>query len=185
MEMKDMLFEKKLSGEVRFEGRIMRVETDEVELADGKKSRREVVRKGNAVCVVPLLDNGEVVFVKQFRYPYSEVMTEIPAGKMDKGEDPLECGIRELSEETGCTAERYIFLGEFYPSPAFVDEVIYMYLATDITEGESHLDSGEFLTVEKISLEKAAEMAVNGELKDGKTVTAILKAWYLKQKGEI
>lgn len=183
MEMKDMLFEKKLSGEVRFEGRIMRIETDEVQLADGRKSRREVVRKGNAVCVVPLLDNGDVVFVKQFRYPYSEVMTEIPAGKMDEGEDPLECGIRELSEETGCSAGKYTFLGEFYPSPAFVDEVIYMYLATDITEGQSHLDQGEFLTVEKIPLERAAKMAVDGELKDGKTVAAILKAMYLKQTG--
>lgn len=185
MEMKDMLIEKRLTSQVRFEGKILSVETDEVELANGEKSYREVIRKGNAVCVVPLLDSGEVIFVNQFRYPYSEVTTEIPAGKMDKGESPAECGIRELSEETGYTAGKLIPLGEFYPSPAFVDEVIYMYLATDMSEGKSHLDGDEFLTVEKIPLERAAEMAFDGTLKDGKTLTAILKTWYLKQKGII
>lgn len=180
-----MLYEKTLSSDVMFKGKIMTVIKDTVELADKSQSFREVVRKNGGVCILALTDECEVVFVNQFRYPYSEIVKELPAGKIETDEDPLVCGLRELSEETGYTAEKIIPLGIQYPSPGFTDEKLYMYLATGVKEGESHLDEGEFLTVEKIPLEKAVEMVFNGEIVDGKTQTAILKVWIMKQKGEI
>ncbi len=184
-DMKDMLFEKRIDGEVKFSGRIIRIETDTVELPNGHASYREVVRKNGGVCIVPLTDNGEVIFVNQYRYPYGEVVKEVPAGKMEADEDPLVCGIRELSEETGCAAGKIIPLGVFYPSPGIMDEVLYMYLATDLKKGDVHLDEDEFLTSEKIPLEDAVQMILDGKLPDGKTQAAVLKTWALKQKGEI
>ena len=184
-DMKDMLLEKRIDSEVKFKGKLMTVETDNVMLSNGKTAYREVIRKHGGVCILPLTDEGEVIFVNQFRYPYAEVVKEIPSGKMEKGEDPLECGLRELSEETGYTADKVISLGKFYPTPAIIDEVIYIYLATQLKTGEAHLDEGEFLTVEKIGLEKALQMVLDGEIVDGKTQTAILKTWVLKQKGQI
>ncbi len=183
--MKDMLYEKTVSSEVKFDGKIMTVVSDTVELPDGSQSFREVVRKFGGVCILPLTDDNEVIFVNQFRYPYGEVVKEIPAGKMEENEDPLVCGIRELSEETGCTAEKIMPLGVQYPSPGFTDEKLYMYLATGIKEGNAHLDEGEFLTVEKIPFDKAIQMVFDGQILDGKTQTALLKTYILKQKGEI
>jgi len=183
--MKEMLYEKRLSGEVKFEGKIIRAEVDTIELPNGNTSYREIVRKNGGVCIVPLTDDGRVIFVNQFRYPYGKVITEVPAGKMEAGEDPMECGVRELSEETGYTAERVIPLGVFYPSPGIMDEVLYMYLATGLTQGETHPDPDEFLTCESIPLDDAVDMIIRGELPDGKTQVAILKTWALRQKGEI
>ncbi len=183
--MADMLYEKKKSGEVKFEGKIVRIEVDQIELADGSESFREVVRKNSGVCVVPLTDDGKIVLVNQFRYPYSEVVKEVPAGKTEPGEDPLVCGLRELSEETGYKAGKVVSLGIFYPSPGIMDEVLYMYLATELEKGTAHLDEGEFLTTETVSLEDAVQMVLDGKMPDGKTQSAILKTWILKQKGEI
>ncbi len=185
MDMKDMLFEKKIDGEVKYSGKIVTIEKDEVELANGHTAYREVVRKNGGVCIVPLTDKNEVVFVNQFRYPYGKIVKEVPAGKLEKNEDPLDCGIRELSEETGYTAEKIIPLGVFYPSPGIMDEVLYMYLATELKQGNIHLDNDEFLTSEKIPLEDAVQMILDGNMPDGKTQAAILKTWVLKQKGEI
>lgn len=181
----DMLYEKRIDGKVRFEGEIITVVTDNVMLANGKTDYREIIRKNGGVCVVPVTEEGEIVFVNQFRYAYGQVVKEVPAGKMEKDEDPLLCGLRELSEETGYTAKNVVPLGVFYPSPGIMDEVLYMYYATDLTLGETHPDDGEFVTVEKIPFEKAVDMVLGGEIVDGKTQTAILKAWALKQKGEL
>lgn len=185
MDRKDMLFEKRIGGELKFSGKIVSLVVDEVELADGRASYREVVRKNGGVCVVPLNEKGEIIFVNQFRYPYNKVVKEIPAGKLEEGEDPLVCGLRELSEETGYKAGKVKDLGVFYPSPGIMDEVLYTYLATDLVEGDDHPDEGEFLTVEAIALEDAVGMILNGEMPDGKTQTAVLKTWSLKQKGLI
>ena len=185
MDMKDMLFEKKVNSQVKFTGKIVRIEVDDIELANGNPAYREVVRKNGGVCIVPLTNEGEVVFVNQFRYPYAEVVKEVPAGKMEANEDPLECGIRELSEETGYEAGKIIPLGVFYPSPGIMDEVLYMYLATDLKPGNIHLDEDEFLTSERIALEDAVQMILDGKMPDGKTQTAVLKTWALKQKGVI
>ncbi|MBQ7968363.1 MAG: NUDIX hydrolase [Clostridia bacterium] len=181
----EALYEKTVSSEVKFDGRIMTVVRDTVEMSDGSKSFREVVHKNGGVCVVPLTKDNEVVFVNQFRYPYGEIVKEVPAGKMEKGEDPLKCGMRELSEETGYSSDNIISLGTQYPSPGFTDEILYMYLATDVKEGNAHLDEGEFLVVEKIPLEEAVKMVFDGRIVDGKTQTALLKTWLLKKNGVI
>ena len=114
-----------------------------------------------------------------------EIVTELPAGKLEKGEDPFEAGKRELKEETGAVANKYISLGKLYPTPGYCGEIIHMYLATELTFGEQSPDEDEFLEVYKISLEKAVEMVMNGELPDSKTQTMILKINQLKNEGKI
>lgn len=163
--------------EYMFKGKIINLRVDEAILPDGKTATREVVEHPGGVCILPLTDNNEIVLVRQFRYPYMSELLEIPAGKRDKSnESPLECGKRELKEETGATAKEYISLGELYPSPGYVDEVIYMYLARGLEFGEDNRDEDEFLNVEIIPFEKALDMVLTGEIKDSKTQTAILKA---------
>ena len=182
----EMLIEKRISGEKRFEGKIVDIECDSALLPDGKTAYREVVRKiHNGVCVVPLTDDGNVVIVRQYRYPYAEILPEAPAGKSEKGESPEECAVRELSEETGYTAEKLIPLGEFYPSPGIMDEVLYLYAATGLTKGQTHPDEDEFVEASLVPLEKMVEQIMNGEIRDGKTQTAILKTYLKKQRGEL
>ena len=180
------LEEKQLSAEYMYEGKIIKLRRDKALLPNGNTSVREVVEHNGGVCVAALTDNDEVLFVRQFRYPYMEIIPEIPAGKRDKSdEDPLECGKRELKEETGATAENYIDLGCLYPSPGYVNEVIYCFLATNLTYGEMNPDEDEFLDVIKIPLEKAVEMTLSGEIKDAKTQIAILKTKALRDAGKI
>lgn len=177
------LTEKTLKEEYIYKGRIIRVRRDEVELPNGHKSMREVVEHSGGVCVLPLTDRDEVIFVRQYRYPYKEVILEIPAGKRDHGEEsPLECGKRELAEETGAKADKYTSLGELYPSPGYCGEVIYMFLATGLTFGDTNPDEDEFLNVEKIPFDKALDMVLSGEIKDSKTQCALLKAAVLLGK---
>ena len=169
------LEEKQLSFDYKFKGRIINLRVDEALLPNGATATREVVEHNGGICVVPITENGEVLMVEQYRYPYGEVILEIPAGKRDGNEEPLEGGKRELREETGAVAENYTFLGELYPTPGYCGEVIYMYLATGLSFGETDPDEDEFLNVKKIPLEKAVEMIMKGEIKDAKTQTAILK----------
>lgn len=169
------LCEKQISSKYIFKGRIISVRVDEAKLPNNAIATREVVEHNGGVCVVPLTDDNEVLMVEQFRYPYSEVVLEIPAGKRDGDEEPLTCGIRELKEETGATAENIEFLGELYPSPGYCGEIIYMYLATGLSYGETNPDEDEFLNIKKIPLKKAVDMILNGEIKDAKTQAAILK----------
>lgn len=180
------LEEKQLSYDYKFKGRIINLRQDTALLPNGNTAFREVVEHPGGVCVAALTDQDELLFVKQWRYPYGEVTLEIPAGKRDKsGEDPLECGKRELKEETGATAENYIDLCPLYPSPGYVNEVIYCYLATGLDFGEQNPDEDEFLDVLRIPFEKAVEMVLSGEIKDAKTQIAILKVKVLKDAGKI
>ncbi len=168
--------EKKIISNDIFEGRIVRLHVDEVELVDGSRAIREVIEHDGGVTVIPVDSNGDVYCVRQFRYAFGKSIIETPAGKLEKGEDPLQCAIRELSEETGFTADEYIYLGEFYPSPGYCHEKLYAYLALGLKKGNAHLDDGEFLDVLKFPLEKLMEMVMNNELYDAKTIIAILKA---------
>lgn len=170
------LFEKKLSSKQIFDGKIVKLFVDEVELPDGQKAIREIVRHPGAVCVVPLTDEGEVVMVKQFRYPFGEVLLEIPAGKLEPGEDPLEAVIRELEEESGAVAGKIEHIGEIYTTVAIFDEKIQLYLARDLKFISAHPDSDEFIESTKIPLSELVKMVMNNEIKDAKTQIAILKA---------
>lgn len=180
------LEEKQLNFDYKFKGRIINLRQDTALLPDGNTATREVVEHPGGVCVAALTDQDELLFVRQWRYPYGETTLEIPAGKRDKsGEDPLECGKRELKEETGTTAENYIDLCPLYPSPGYVNEIIWCYLATGLTFGEQDTDDDEFLDVLRIPLEKAVQMVLTGEIKDAKTQIAVLKVKLLKDTGKI
>lgn len=180
------LTEKQLSSEYFYRGKIINMRRDDIVLPNGSTAFREVVEHPGGVCVAALTDDNEVIFVRQFRYPYLCEVLEIPAGKREKGEtDPLECGKRELLEETGAVAENFFSLGTLYPTPGYTNEVIYMYGATGLSFGNASPDEDEFLLTEKIPLEKAVEMVMNGSLPDAKTQACVMKLWYLKTTGKI
>lgn len=170
------LHEKTIESKVVYEGPIFTITHDIAELEDGKTAVRDVLHHNGGVCVIPVTDNNEIYLVRQFRYPFSCVTREVPAGKREKDEDPAQCGRRELLEETGCTCAEYIFLGETLPVPAYNSEIIYMYLAKGLTLVQQKLDEGEFLDVEKIPLTEAVQLVMDGRIRDGKTQIAILKA---------
>ncbi len=170
------LSEKTLNVETIYSGKILEVTRDTVELENGETAIREVIHHSGGVCVVPVTDKGEVLMVRQFRYPFREALLEIPAGKREKGEDPLGCGIRELKEECGATAKEFVPLGKLYPTVAYDTEVIYMYLAKGLSFGEQSLDEDEFLDIVRMPLEKAVEMVMSDMIPDSKTQLALLKA---------
>lgn len=170
------LDEKTISSELKYKGAILDVYHDTVMLENGMNAGRDVVRHSGGVCVVAVNENKEVYFVKQYRYPHKKVLLEIPAGKLEWGENPLECGTRELREEAGFTADEFISLGCLYPTPAYDTEVIYMYLAKGLHKSEQDLDEDEFLEVLTIPLDEAVKMVMNNEIEDAKTQLALLKA---------
>ena len=172
-------YEKKLSRQDIYDGYIIHVHKDEVELPDGNTSFREIVDHHGGVCIVAVDSDGGVFVVRQFRYAYGREITEIPAGKLEAGEDPLDCAGRELSEETGCTAEKIESLGVIYPTPGYASEVIHIYLATGLKRGESHLDEDEFLEAKKIPFKDLERMVLTGEVNDAKTVVGVMRAKYV------
>lgn len=176
------LDEKTLSVEEIYNGKIIRVTKEKVELENGEISFREIVHHSGGVCVLPIDEDGNIYFVKQFRYPYKAVLLEVPAGKREEGEDPLTCGARELKEEIGASAEKIVSLGKLYPTVAYDTEIIYMYLATGLSFGDTHLDNGEFIDIVKMPFEKAYKMVLDDEIPDAKTQIAILKARELLNK---
>ena len=168
--------EKTISSELKFDGKVVKLYVDEAELDNGQRAYRELIKHPGGVCVLPLDEEGNVYMVKQFRYPFGCALYELPAGKLEYGEDHRTCGIRELKEETGAEADSFEYLGCIYPTVAYDTEIIHMYLARGLHFGEQHLDEGEFLDVIKLPFDKVFEMAMNGELPDAKTQTAVLKA---------
>ncbi|MBD5153138.1 MAG: NUDIX hydrolase [Oscillibacter sp.] len=169
------LMEKTLSSEKIFDGRIIHVHRDTIRLPDGGEATREVVDHPGGVCILALDDENRALLVSQFRYPYGKVLREVPAGKLEYGEDPTEAAIRELKEETGAVAGDFRSLGELYPSPGYCGEIIRMYLARDLTFGETHLDEDEFLDLERVPFDELVEQVLSGEIKDAKTIAVVLK----------
>jgi len=167
-------FEKKISSKTIYSGKVLTLQVDDVKLPNGNTASREVVRHNGGVSVVAIDEDKNLLLVRQYRYPYGENLLEIPAGKLEKGEDPELCGIRELREETGYEAGNFKFLAEFYPTPGYTDERLYIFTAENLTYKGQKLDADEFLSVERIPLEKAVEMCFNGEIKDAKSVIGIL-----------
>lgn len=170
--------EKQLSHRYFFEGKIMKARLDEVELPNGKTAPREVCEHVGGVGVLPIDRDGNVILVRQFRYPYDTEMLEIPAGKLDhgEGESIADCGARELKEETGCTAVRLVPLGCEYPSPGFLTEVVHLFAALDLTDGEMQPDEDEFVEVVRLPLAEVEAMVERNEIRDAKTVVALYRA---------
>ncbi|MDO4379359.1 MAG: NUDIX hydrolase [Clostridia bacterium] len=179
------LTEKKISRKVIYEGKIINVYNDTVLLPNGKETHRELVEHHGGVCVAALTDEGNLLFVRQFRYPYGRVLLELPAGKLEKGEDPLSAGMRELEEECGVVAEKVIPMGTVYPTVAYCTEIIHLFLVRELSKTRQHLDDGEFLSVEEIPLKEAVKLVMNGEISDSKTVALILKTEKLLAEGKI
>ena len=175
------LEEKTLKSENVFDGKVLHVFRDDILLPNGKTGMREYCRHGGAVCVLPLTAEGEVICVKQFRYAHRKVVLEIPAGKLDSAnEDHRSAAERELREETGAVAGKITDMGPLYTTPALINEVIYMYLAEDLTFGETDFDEDEFIESEKIPLEDFAAMVMRGEVPDAKTQALVMRVWALK-----
>lgn len=165
-----------LSREEKYSGKILSVHRDVIRLPDGAEAVREVVEHSGGVGILPVDENGDVYCVRQFRYAFGTHLLEMPAGKLEPGEDPFGCAVRELSEETGFTAAEYTDLGRLYPSPGYCHETLYLYMATGLTRGQAHLDRGEFLDVEKHGLDELYDMVMRNELPDAKTAMAVIKA---------
>lgn len=172
-----------IDSEEIFDGQVLHLYKDTVQLPNGKSATRETIRHIGAVAIVPMTEDGKVVVERQFRYPLNRVITEIPAGKLDsKTEDRLSAAKRELEEETGLVANEWIEIGDYYPAAAYCDEVITLYLARGLQKGIRNLDEDEFLNIEEISLEELVEEVMQGKIADGKTQVALLKAYHVLQK---
>jgi ADP-ribose pyrophosphatase len=181
----DRLYEKTISSQTIYDGRIIKVKVDEVLLPNGKTAKREIVNHQGAVAVMALTDDGKMIAVRQFRKPLERSIVEIPAGKLEPGEEPLTCAIRELEEETGYQANQFTHISSFYTSPGFADELLHLYLATGLKKGESRPDEDEFVEVMELTLEEAHQLHRSGEIRDAKTVMAIF-AWenrVLRERG--
>ena len=173
----DELIEKQIESEDIFHGVILHVKRDTVMLPNGNTAPRELIRHVGAVCVVPITEDNKVFVERQYRYPIDQVITEIPAGKLDfMGEDRLEAAKRELWEETGITADTWIDMGLYYPAAAYSDEKITMFLARGLHLGEQHLDADEFLNLTCIPIHDLVSDILSGVITDGKTQAAVLKA---------
>lgn len=166
-------------------GRILNVHVDTVELPNGKQSTREIVSHPGGVCICALTNNNELLFVRQFRYAFKDTLLELPAGTLIPGNDPLSEGIRELKEETGAIGYDYMSLGKLYPSPGYCEEIIYLYFCRVKEFGSTNFDEDEFITTEKISIDKALDMVLNGEISDAKSQVAILKTYFLIKNNKI
>ena len=164
--------EKTVKKNYIYQGKILNLRVDDALLEDGTNCKREIVEHSGGACVL-YVENGNVLFVKQYRYAYGETVCEIPAGKLNAGEDPKKAAARELEEETGVKAARLELLYEIYPTPGYTNERIYIYQAFDGKYTQTHLDEGEFLDVEWIPLERVKEMLKRGEIKDAKTIIAL------------
>lgn len=176
------LREKRLEGTQIYDGAIVKLYRDRVELPNGRTAWREVVRHPGGVIILPMDGDGNVHLVRQFRYPCGRAILEIPAGKLERGEEPFAAARRELEEEIGARAEDWRELGRLLPTPGFCDEVQHLYLARGLTFGRTHPDEDEFLEQVAMPFAQAFAMAKDGRLEDGKTVAAVLRAWFLMEE---
>ncbi len=176
------LEEKTLRKNKIYEGKILTLRIDDVELPNGNIATREIIEHPGGVTVAAVTSCNELVFVKQYRHPYESVLLELPAGKLDEGEPPFEAAKRELREETGVIGKDYVSLGQFYPSAGFCDEVLHLYFCTVEEMGAAHPDEDEFIEPVLIPIDQAVKMVLNNEIPDGKTQVTVLKTAMILQK---
>lgn len=176
--------EEMVSQETVYEGVIVNVRRDKARLMDGRITNREVVEHPGGVAVFAMDDQGRVALVRQYRYPMGEETLELPAGKLEPGEDPRDSGLRELAEETGLVPGTFEDMGGLYSSPGILAERIYLYFAKDLTQGPTHPDDGEFVETVWLPYQDLVDKARRGEIKDGKTLAGILKASFLLDAGQ-
>lgn len=169
------LEEKTIKSDHIFTGRVISLQVDEVELPNGKTSKREIIKHPGAVAILPITNDGKIVMVEQFRKALERTLVEIPAGKLEKGEDPLNCARRELEEETGYVCENLDWLISFYTSPGFADEIVHLYVATGLSKKEdaAQLDEDEFVNIIELSLSEATQYIEEMKIYDAKTAYAV------------
>ncbi len=166
--------EKTINSELIFDGRVVKLYKDSVELSTGQKTFREVVKHSGGVVILAFKED-KILLVKQFRYPMKEVMLELPAGKLEQGEDPFEAAKRELEEETGYCANKWTDLGYVYTSPGYSDEKLYLYKAEDLEFTHCHPDEGEIIQAFEYKYDDVLKMIDNGQINDAKTLCALLR----------
>ena len=175
------LREKTINSKEIYKGRVISLSVDTVITPGGNEATREIVHHPGGVAVVAIDNDDMIYLVEQYRVPYDDILLEIPAGKLDsKDEDPKDAALRELSEETGLTCKEIKHIGDFYPSVGFLDENLRLFMATGLSQGQTHPDDDEYLNIVKMPFEKAVQMVMDGKIKDGKTIAGILKAKLLK-----
>lgn len=172
----DKLIETTIESEIKFHGRVFDTILKTVELSDGSTSFREIVKHNGGACILPIDDDNNCYMIRQFRSPFERILLEVPAGKLEIGEEPLHCATRELHEETGFEADEIISLGSMIASPGYDSEVIHLYMARGLHYIGEKPDEGEFLSCEKIPLMELAKMSDNGDIEDSKTMLCIYKA---------
>lgn len=173
------LLEPTESSESIFQGKVISLQVDTVILPNGSRATREIVRHPGAVAVLAVTDDDKVILVRQFRKPCSRTLVEIPAGKLEPGEQPLESAKRELLEETGYRADEWQHLHSMYTSPGFADEMIHLYVAKGLSKGKQQLDEDEFLDLLEVDLAEAQKLLSSDEVADAKTITALY--WWMKE----
>lgn len=164
-----------------YTGRVLNLDIDKVRFPDGSTGELEIIRHPGASAIIPFLsdpagDDPQILLIKQYRYSAEDFLYEVPAGRLDPNESPLDCARRELMEETGCSAERIEPLYTFYTTPGFIDERIHGFIASGLTRGESSREADEFMTLETMTLSRALELIQRGEIRDAKTALLILFA---------
>lgn len=178
-----MLYEEKtMKSDKVYEGKILNLKVDTVEMPDKKYSKREIIEHSGAVAMVTVTNDGEMVLVKQYRKAVEDFLLEIPAGKLEVNEEPRETAIRELKEETGLESDKLTYISEFYPSPGYSSERIHLFLAQDLREVPYEPEPGEFLEIVKLPIDKLVRMVQLGEIMDSKTIIGIYIAQRLMEK---
>ena len=168
------LKEKQLESKLIFDGKIVHLYEDKVMCPNGNIATREYIKHNGGVCILAIVDN-KVIMERQFRYPYNEVVFELPAGKLEKGEDPYEAGIRELEEETGYKAKNLESFGVMYPSCGYSNEIIHLYKANGLTKTKRHLDIDENINIEYVDISKIKELLLDNKIVDAKTICLLSK----------
>lgn len=178
------LIEKKRSSDQVYDGKLLKVFVDEVELPDGSLSTRDWIKHPGACAVVPIFENGDILLIEQFRYCCNQVFIEVPAGKIDKNESPDKTAERELKEETGIVADNIHYIGHFYPAIGYSDEVIHIYAAKGLNVEQQNPDADEFVALFRIPFTEAMQMIDTGNITDGKSIVCLQRVWNWMQAQE-